>query len=57
MTSVEVNIDDRVVESSAFIAFGVFVYLRMKVDTEVESPTRIIEIKKSPTLDSWGFFV
>jgi hypothetical protein len=41
MTSVEVNIDDSVVGSSAFIAFGVVWYLAMKVDTEFKSGTRI----------------
>jgi len=32
MTSVEVNIDDWVAESSAFVVFGVVAYLPIKVD-------------------------
>ena len=43
MTSVEVIIDDWIVESSALIAFGVVVYLGMKVDTESTRTARNTE--------------
>jgi hypothetical protein len=37
MTSVEVNIDDWIVESSALIAFDVVWYLSIKGDTKFEA--------------------
>jgi hypothetical protein len=51
ITSVEVNIDDPVVESSALIAFDVVWYLSIEVDTEKRVPPGIMA-KKNSTLNA-----